>query len=286
MRKILKWLLRILAGLLGLVVALAVVIYVATAIMFGKVYEIPPSTFSLSVFETDTEEGRRIARTRGCYRGCHGDLDGAVFFDEPGIGRLVAPNLTAAARKYSDPELEQIIRHGVRPDGRSLIGMPSASFYHLSDLDLANILAFIRSEPYMENELPSSRIDVGARFFILLGEFPLEAAEIDHDAPRMVNAVDDPVASGEYLATTTCAECHGLDLNGNDFAPDLAIMGAYTREQFEHLIETGKGLGDRDVGLMGKMATGRFSKFNARERDALHAYLSQKPPKETADQGL
>ena len=52
------------------------------------------------------------------------------MFDEPMIGRVVAPNLTAAARKYSDAELVGVIRNGVQPGGRSysyLHSMPEAA---------------------------------------------------------------------------------------------------------------------------------------------------------------
>ena len=47
------------------------------------------------------------------------------MFDEPMIGRVVAPNLTAAVRKYSDSELVGIIRNGVRPGGQSMMVMPA-----------------------------------------------------------------------------------------------------------------------------------------------------------------
>ena len=53
---------------------------------------------------------------RGCFGGCHGkQAEGMVMFNEPMIGRVIAPNLTAADRKYSDAELAVMIRNGVRP---------------------------------------------------------------------------------------------------------------------------------------------------------------------------
>ena len=47
--------------------------------------------------------------------------------------RIVAPNLTRIVHEYSDQELEAVIRHGVRPDGSSVVIMPSAMFANVSD---------------------------------------------------------------------------------------------------------------------------------------------------------
>ncbi len=40
-----------------------------------------------------------------------------MLIDEPGIGRIVAPNLTRFVPMYSDAELVRLIRHGVKKDG-------------------------------------------------------------------------------------------------------------------------------------------------------------------------
>ena len=72
------------------------------------------------------------------------------MFDQPMIGRVVAPNLTAAVRKYSDAELAVIIRNGVRPGGRSLVVMPAEAYVLLTDDDLGRIIAFLRSLPTVD----------------------------------------------------------------------------------------------------------------------------------------
>jgi acetylornithine deacetylase/succinyl-diaminopimelate desuccinylase-like protein len=59
-----------------------------------------------------------------------------VFFDQPMLARLVAPNVVRAIKGYSDAELARLLRHGVRPDGRGVAVMPSSTFYHLDDADL------------------------------------------------------------------------------------------------------------------------------------------------------
>ena len=43
---------------------------------------------------------------RGCFPGCYGESrEGAVMFDQPLLGRVVAPKLTAAFRKFSNTKV-------------------------------------------------------------------------------------------------------------------------------------------------------------------------------------
>lgn len=46
-------------------------------------------------------------------------MEGTILYDEPGIARFSAPNLTAVVKEYTDAELERLIRHGVKIDGTS-----------------------------------------------------------------------------------------------------------------------------------------------------------------------
>ena len=56
--------------------------------------------------------------------------------------------------------------------------------------------------------------------------------------------------------------------------PDLSlIISAYSADEFRHLMKTGKGLGDRDLGLMSEKAREAYEHFTAGEVDAVYAYL-------------
>lgn len=56
--------------------------------------------------------------------------------------------------------------------------------------------------------------------------------------------------------------------------PDLSlIISAYSADEFRHLMKTGKGLGDRDLGLMSEKAREAYAHFTAGEVDAVYAYL-------------
>ena len=102
-------------------------------------------------------EGGRLARILGCHD-CHGEhLEGRLFFSEPHVADLVAPNLSRLVPSYSDAELARAIRHGIRRDGTGLFAMPSASFFHLSDEDLGRLIAYLRRQPRRDGD---ERVDI------------------------------------------------------------------------------------------------------------------------------
>jgi cytochrome c553 len=275
MKRILKWLGIAVAGLVVLLLIALAVIYLASQRAINKTYDVPLTSITVPTDSASIAEGKRLATLRGCFGGCHGQRsEGRVLAELPEGSRLAAPNLTRIVPEYSDAELERAIRHGVRPDGTSLWGMPSEVFYHLSDSDLGVIIAFIRSEPKESNEPPRTRLGPFARFFILWSEVPFAAAElVDHAAPRLNPSLDDPQSRGEYLAKTLCSECHGVDLRGKEKTPGLAIAATYSLEDFSRLMRTGVAMGDRELRLMSDVARSRFVHLTDTEITALHAYL-------------
>ena len=274
----LKWLGLGVGALTVLALGAAAFVYLLSEQMIRKTYDLPLSPIALPTDSIALTEGQRLATVRGCYNGCHGErLDGGVFIDQPLLARLVAPNLTQVVAQYTDAELERVIRHGVRRNGRSTLGMPSSMFYHLRDQDLGAIIAFLRSAPVTEG--PATEVSLGplARLGLVLGKYHPQAELIDHDAPRLaVRDTSDHITFGKYLALTSCTECHGLDLQGNPDGPtpNLGIAATYSEEGFVRLMRTGKALGDRELRLMSDVARGRFSHLTAGEMKALHTYLN------------
>jgi mono/diheme cytochrome c family protein len=223
------------------------------------------------------QAGERLARVRGCFGGCHGErFEGQVFFDEPGVARLVAPNLTQAAARWSDPELVRIIRYGVRPNGRSVFSMPAHTFSALSEEDLGAILAFLRHtppEPGLQAELQPRWL---GRLGLVLGKYRPEAELIPQDALRPPSGTpQDPLPHGRYLARTICTECHGIDLHGasDGSTPDLRIVAAYSPQTFTRLLREGAPLDRRVLGLMGRVARGRLRYLTDAEIAHLYSYL-------------
>lgn len=222
----------------------------------------------------DAARGRFVAGTLGC-TSCHGArLEGGIFLDEPNVARLVAPNLTALRDSYSVADIERVVRHGVKRDGRAAFGMPSAMFHGLSDQEVADVAAFLRGEPRVESELPPTRVRILGRLGLVTRQFVPDAATIDHAAPHRPVPPAEPEALGLHLARTRCSECHGDDLTGSDDVPSLvAMIRAYPAEEFAVLLRSGVGVGGRDLGLMAEMAQRRFRFFNDADIGALYRYL-------------
>jgi mono/diheme cytochrome c family protein len=131
------------------------------------------------------------------------EFAGNFVIEEPAF-RAYAPNITPDIRtgigSWTDKEIIRAIREGVRPDGR-ILGPPMAfqSYRRISDSDVRAIVAYLRSVPAVENEVPLTtyRIPLPPNW----GP-PLDV--VAH-VPR-----DDIVAYGEYLVGPLghCTECH------------------------------------------------------------------------------
>lgn len=276
MRRSIKWLGIILGSIVGLAVLAILVTWIGGGIIAGRVYDIPPSTFAVNKETADIDEGRRIALTLGCFDGCHGEgLGGNVFYDNFWIGTFVAPELTQTFADLSDAELDSVIRHGVRRNGKSTFIMPSSGLHHLSDADLSDITAFVRSQPAGDGNAYEASLGLMPRFFLLIREFKPQAQRISDDAPWLSGSpTRTSPDAGQYLANTACAECHGIDLQGQgEFTPSLAAVVAYSLEDFQTLMRTGVPIGNRELELMKEVATGRFVHFTDSEIAALHGFL-------------
>ncbi len=220
------------------------------------------------------KQGQRLSAVLGC-TGCHGvDLAGKDW-SEPGFGGLWTANLTQAAADQTDAQLDRAIRSGRRSD-RDLWGMPSHLFTHLSADDMRAVIAFIRSKPATGVRHPGPTFEKGARQEIAAGILMSSSAQVAKEGAVWPPDAGGTHALGRYVVRATCAECHGLDLRGDEGQPpDLVIVAAYEPEQFRRLMRTGAPISERDLGLMGEVARGRYSQFTDTELDAVYAYLKQ-----------
>ncbi len=276
MSRTLRITLWILGGILVLTLGAVGAVYGMSEFQLRKSWNVPVGAFTLDGWEVDLAEGERLARIGGCFGGCHGDeLGGRVFFDEPRVARVVAPDLTRIAREYSDAELERVIRKGVRRDGRSVFAMPSPMYAAMADEDLAQVIAFIRSRPALDGPATEIRLGPLGRVGVAVGEFPPLAGHIRETPPRLVPR-DDPEAWGQYLALTACSECHGHDLRGDPAGgtPGLQVAAAYPEADWMRLLREGRGLGDRELGLMSAVARSRFLHLTDSEVEILRGYLA------------
>ncbi|MFZ5821565.1 MAG: cytochrome c [Chloroflexota bacterium] len=294
MKKTLKWIGILLAGLFA---ALLAALFALGEARLKKVYVVPEETLTLPSDAASLAEGRRIFQYRGC-EACHGEqLQGLVYLDNPAIGQVITPNLTSGpggiGGQRSDADLVRSIRHGVRPDGTPLLFMPSTEFYYLSDDDLGKVLAYIRSVPPAENEMPPSQLSFTGRVVMNIArEITFLPAElIPHGAPRP--SASQPGVTpeyGEYLALS-CKVCHGLTLSGGEIpgfppewppAPNLTSgeggrLPAWGEEGFIEIIQTGKKHGRRLSPAYMPWQSYRY--MTADELRAVYTYLMSLPPK-------
>jgi mono/diheme cytochrome c family protein len=141
------------------------------------------------------------------------------FLIEESEFRAYAPNITQDLETgiggWSDEEIMQAIREGVRPDGR-VIGppMPILSYRNMSDSDVRAIVAYLRTVDPVRNIVPQSEYN-----------FPLP----DSWGPPIGSVPDvsrnDTLAYGTYLSNALghCMECHTPMLDG---AFDFSRTGA------------------------------------------------------------
>ena len=278
MKTFFTWTGFIVAALLSVVLMGGAYIYFASQYELGR--EFPAPDAAALAIPTDAAEiaaGKRIAQLAGCLH-CHGeDLSGALVDDIPHLVRLVAPNISVKLPEYSDAQLVAMLRKGVKPDGTSVVFMPSEMYRHLGDQDLARLISWLRTVPATPAGIQEeTEIRAIGRFLLAKGDFKT-AAEAIKTLPPAIDDVDvnDPVSRGRYLTMSFCSECHGHALEGFPpiSAPPLAVAKAYSLEQFTRLLRDGTAAGDRELKLMGPTSRVRFSLFAPDEIAAVHAFL-------------
>lgn len=260
MKKILRWVGIGLGGLMGVIVFGLIVIYAMSQTRLNRVYEIQETAVQIPTDAESILNGKHIFQFRGC-EACHGErLEGKVYLDDPAIGKVISSNLTSGlggvGGEMSDADWVRAIRHGVRPDGTGYLFMPSTEFYYLSDDDLGDVIAYIKSVPPVDNEMPSSSLSFTGRIVMTLVEdltfIPAEL--VPHNAPRPTPPeVGITPEYGAYL-TQSCHVCHGLGMSGGVIpgfpsswppAPNLTFgagstLPTWTEADFIHAMRTGE----------------------------------------------
>jgi cytochrome c553 len=245
----------------ALALAAAALIFVRSERRIGRHYEIEAEVpLALRTDSATLERGRHFATSAGLCVVCHGeDLGGAVYSDAGAVIRVSGPNLTSGRggrggyrSGASDADWERAIRHGVHPDGTSLVVMPSEVYTYLTDRDLAAVLSYLRHLPPVDRELPKTRVGPVGRVLLARGKFTVLVAE---KTPRVAHVAaiepDTSVAYGAYLANVAgCRGCHGLHLSGGRVigppgtpqASNLTPRGlaGWTEADFVRTIRTGR----------------------------------------------
>lgn len=288
MRTILKWTLRVLGAVVGLVALLAAWLWFQAGRKMDRRYEVAVAPVAIPTDPAALAEGKRLA-TVFCSHCHHDDFGGGAFIDGP-LAKVDAPNLTPHAGSttagYTDLDWVRTLRHGVRKDARSLLIMPSGSFWHLSDADLGAIVAYLKSAPPVERRTEPRTLRplgtglVGAGLFD--AEFP--GATIDHAAARPPAPEKSPsIAFGDYLVRSFgCHHCHGPEFAGQQppdpkaaFAPNLTQGGTLRTWNEEFFLQSARARQGKD------MPWRSLAAMTDDELRAIWRYLASLPAKAT-----
>jgi cytochrome c553 len=293
MNRVTKWIVRGLLGLVGLLLIAIVLVYAVSSRRINKVYSVNEPALPIPSDSASIAKGQHFVQAVGKCASCHGDdFAGKVIAEDALIGRIYSANLTRGnggiGGSYTDADYVRAIRHGVKKDGRPILFMPTDAFYYISDEDLANSVAYLKTVPAVDAVLPATRVGPLARALALTTDFPLIPTEtIPHSAARPANISAGPTQQyGDYLTTVgSCKSCHLQDLSGgvpianNLLSANLtpAGIGKWTEADFRKVLTTGSRPDGRVISAVMPWPYTRF--LTGDEIHAMWLYIHGLPPK-------
>jgi hypothetical protein len=295
-RRILRLAASLVAGLLAVGVlgigAFAFAEASAYDASIDKVYAIPPGTLTRSTDPAAVARGKHLTESLVpcAIADCHGhDLAGGHVTEGGPVARSVTPNISMILLAYTDGEIERLLRHGVKKDGRTVRFMPVDSFNWLPDSDIVAVISYLRSMPQVERTSEGVTIRPLGKVLDRLGYVPIDIARrIDHDNIAIGPAPSPTPEYGKWLARS-CTSCHGSHMSGGHLPgtpPDFPVplnltphatgLGDWTYEDFVKLGETGRRRDGRALAEF--MPVEALRNMDETEKRALWAYLRSLPP--------
>ncbi|MDO8598238.1 MAG: cytochrome c [Sulfuricaulis sp.] len=258
--------------------------------------------------QDDAKRGQYLAQVGGCLA-CHTEdkKDAAPFAGGRELntlfGTFYGPNITphpqAGIGRWTEADFIRAMRHGDRPDGVDYLpAFPYPSFTRISDGDLRDLWAFLRTLPPSSraNQAHEPRFPFGWRFLVPIWKWlfftPGAAVTVTPGAASIV-------ARGAYLiqALGHCGECHTPRnfLGGSKLERFLAggkgpdgkrvpnltptRLKKWDDNELRDFLQTGiTPDGDVAAKTMGEVIHNTTSRLTAEDLAALMAYLRSLPP--------
>ncbi len=303
MKKVLKWIGIVLGALVVLIVLAVGVGYARGSAMIDKEYTFELETFPIPDDAESIANGEYLAHSLLACIGCHGeDLGGQEFINDEGFLVVYTPNLTSGeggiGSSYTDDDWIRSLRHGVRPNGENLIVMPAQYLARLGQEDIADIVAYLKTLPPVDNVQPERQIAFMPRVMMGLGVIPasdvaeiLPASGIDHDAPIPGMPEKGVTAEWGSYRALVCRACHGENLsgipenpqNGSPASANLTPGGellVWDEADFLNFMRTGVTPTGREVDPM-IMPWNEFGNATDEDLRAIFMYLKSLEPLET-----
>lgn len=227
--------------LLKIVVVIVVVVFLAVAGILSYVKAAypkvsPAETITIDYTPERIERGRYLANHVSVCMDCHSTRDFSKFSGPPVAGTLgkggerfdqtvgmpgvfFSKNITPAGiERYTDGELYRVITAGVTKEGRPMFPlMPYPYYGNMDKDDIYSIIAYLRSLPPIQNEVPDSEADFPVNF--ILHTIPKDAT------PQARPSKDNKIEYGKYMTNAGgCRECHTKDQQGQ-IIQELAFSG-------------------------------------------------------------
>jgi cytochrome c553 len=219
----------------------------------------------------DIARGRHIATALAGCADCHGtDFGGGRPFTRAGQ-TVFAANLTGGAggvAAASDGDLARAIRTGIRSDGTRLQVMPSREYAIMTDADVNDLIAFLRSLRPVDRSVARGAAPAGT------------PSPVGQESPAERSG---PLGTGVYLATIGgCTNCHAANLAGGArigeiVAPDIshAGIGNWSFADFASAMRTGRTPDGRLLARV--MPWESIGKMTDEELRSLYDFLESKP---------
>ncbi len=285
-----------------LVLLLAIVAGLSGFAWFGseakrnRVVDVAVSPVAIAIDPAGLARGKYLYESRGC-SDCHG-RDGAgkiVINDSSGL-LVRAPNISSAvgtvATALGPLDWVRVLRHGVKPNGRPLLIMPSEDYARMTDADLGMLIGYVKTLPPVEGHVPEIRLPLVVRFLYATGAIRDAAEKIDHTLPPpQPVAASDVVASGDYVANS-CRGCHNEALSGGPIpggppdwpaaanltpGPGSAMAHYQSEAEFAAMLKTGKRPDGSAVSSV--MPFDSLKELDAADVAGLYAFIKTLPAK-------
>jgi mono/diheme cytochrome c family protein len=253
-KSLLKWVGGTFSALFTLVLTLVSVVALIGIVKFYRPRSAPIPDVKVSASSEQIQRGQYLANS--FCTGCHspngelplvGGTDLAKDIPIP-IGSFVSTNLTpgGSLKDWSDGEIFRALRNGIDPGGRGLVIMSNNRVRNMSDEDILAMIAYLRSQPAVENVTPNPPDQISMLGIVMLG-----AGQLPEGKPPINGVITAPPrgATADYgqfiVSYQDCRDCHGEDLTGGKkgqlapIGPNLRVVRGWTQDQFLTTLQTG-----------------------------------------------
>lgn len=230
---------------------------------------------------------------------------GERFGRELGLpGEVYSANITPAAiGDWTDGEIYRALTTGVAKDGHALFPlMPYLAYANMDEEDLYSIIAYIRTLPALENEVPERELDFPLN--LIVNTIPAKRQ------PVQKPDTNDLVKYGEYLVGIAgCTDCHtptvkdengemaflsggselrmpdGTIIRSANLTPHETGLKNWTQEQFISRFKNSASLATepktvRPGDFNSFMPWSMYATMDERDLEAIYEYLRTIPPVE------